>query len=956
MKSLTLCKASAGSGKTFTLAAHYVALLLSGESFRSILAVTFTNKATEEMKKRILTYLYAIANGQGGDFLAKVQTIRREMGTLSDHESDLDVAQRAKQQYEAILADYDRFNISTIDAFLQVLLQGMAYTIGTAAGYTVDIDSDHAIRLAVEQLLSTHIDEQEGLKETIATYLNKQLDEEQKWDVRDQLISIAKEMYRESVQMNEADIVLDRNIIAGYIQAMQQEQAEGKEVTMEHLGELMLLSYIAYRIDVNEAENNSVLLAKTAHILHAALQPGDADFILEKAGIRYRHIMLDEFQDTSTLQWDNFLHLIQEILAGGGTTLIVGDIKQSIYRWRNGDWHIMASLNSNDPILGKYIEEESLITNYRSRKEVVRFNLEVFAKRYGEEWDEAHLENYYRKGSKEGGYVQLRWYPYSVARTTAKKDGTMPSEAVINLRSDSQKQACVEDMLKQIEEHLATGDKPQDMLILIRFKNQVDDILKAHQALTATGLYPQLATHRLVSNESYLLRASKSVQAIIAALQYVDRQDHAARHFVHLQCPTIDLHRLDELDKRMPLSFLMEEVIRICICNNGQYMGDDIAYLNCFKDRVREFVSQYGSSLTELLRYWDDEMQNDAIPSTDTGDIRIMTIHAAKGLEAKNVFVPFCNWKMEEDKRGTLLWCQAAHQPTDTNYHLKQVPISQNSQMIISGYAQPYQEEHDNQRLDNTNLLYVALTRAADRLYVYCPITYTAKVEGESTAAHLLLLDKEQLPNLKAMWEDWTIDKDRFAEWTAGDKTLPIHTGQKSGDTVEPFSFADASEEIATFFSENEHITFRQSQEAKNGNRDFGTLCHDIMAHIRCKADAPNVLNAFMAQGMIQSQEEYEHIEQELSHIWQHPQMADFFDEKWTIWSERTILPDDYRPDRVMVDETKKEAIVLDYKFGRMREEYYDQVKHYMILIHEMGYSVKGCIWLAKKQELLWIS
>ena len=209
-RSLIVCRASAGSGKTYTLAAHYVALLMRGIPFRNILAVTFTNKATEEMKQRILTYLYAMAQGKGGSFVNKVRELMQPYGHFP---SEAEMISLADKIFHAILAEYDDMRITTIDSFLQQLLAGLARILGCAAGYTVDIDSDHAISEAVDQIMSTHIDEQPGLLEAVSDCLNRQMEDERSWDIRQRLIAATKELFLESVQKLSDQIVLDPHII-----------------------------------------------------------------------------------------------------------------------------------------------------------------------------------------------------------------------------------------------------------------------------------------------------------------------------------------------------------------------------------------------------------------------------------------------------------------------------------------------------------------------------------------------------------------------------------------------------------------------------------------------------------------------------------------------------------------------------------------------------------------------
>ena len=455
-RTLTICNASAGSGKTFTLAAYYVACLLESPnpgSYRSVLAVTFTIKATAEMKDRILTQLYAL--GQGSvepQVLDKVRQVLRLRGCELTDET---IRERSKRLFEDMLAHYEDISVTTIDSFLQILFNGLAQTVGLSANYDLELDIDHLISTSVDQLLSTHIDEQEGLQKEITDYLTQRLEGEKSWDIRKSLCRLAKELFNESVQERTTDDDFDRERIKAFKEAIRWINSPGADVlkkaydevvsrietirpkarperydnlvkrvekmfrgekldskdnglgkqeldrleegnallrlnelflkekpaykcwlyTLEHLDDMRLLTYLRNRIRTNLAEANSVLLSETANKLAQALQPGDADFILEKAGIRYRHILLDEFQDTSTLQWRNFYPLIAEILAAGGTTLIVGDTKQSIYRFRNGNRHLMDGL---DKTFAGYERREPLRRNFRSCREVVQFNLDLF--------------------------------------------------------------------------------------------------------------------------------------------------------------------------------------------------------------------------------------------------------------------------------------------------------------------------------------------------------------------------------------------------------------------------------------------------------------------------------------------------------------------------------------------------------------------------------------------------
>ena len=456
---MNVCRASAGTGKTFTLAAYYVGLLLSGESYRNILAVTFTNKATAEMKERILGYLYGIATGTGDEaFLKKALELSGQWSVDSGQRS---VRARAEQCFREMLLDYDNVQVSTIDSFLQTLLAGMAKMLGKAAGFRVELNLKQVITKAVDRLLTT--DMSPALQQIMGDYLQEQLRQEGRWDIRQTLINLALDLYNEQVQMLVSDgkVELDEKTISAYkrsldrwaqlpeMQNLQNMVAQAKNdnevaakpdkqvgdavvrierslagektlpskdwfrwltenklakttdplllsineqaarcgkiyrecmLTRSCLNDMRLMRSLLQEIETCLQDENRMLLAKTANTLRNALKEGDADFVLEKAGIRYKHIMIDEFQDTSTLQWQVFRPLIADVLAGEGhTLLIVGDIKQSIYRWRNGDWHIMAELGTeSDPFQAYYNKDFApLVKNFRSRRNVVEFNLQT---------------------------------------------------------------------------------------------------------------------------------------------------------------------------------------------------------------------------------------------------------------------------------------------------------------------------------------------------------------------------------------------------------------------------------------------------------------------------------------------------------------------------------------------------------------------------------------------------
>ena len=1001
---LNVCRASAGTGKTYTLAAYYVGLLLSGEDYRSILAITFTNKATAEMSARILGYLYGISQGGESDFLLRACSFM----IRNTHASDAELAQRAHDCFRAMLLDFDNVHVQTIDSFLQTLLSGLAGVLRMSAGLNTELDIDHVIRQAVDQLLTTDMTPEVRL--IIEDYMRLKLDQETNWDVRQSLCMMAKELYNESVQMLDADgrILFDAASIARRREALQQawetnedllalralldtckpeaynrytlaayerlrqsaedptklgakdrfrgvsekscnaeEMAHATELaaragrtyntiqlTIRFSREMELMSALQTLIQRNLAEANCALLARTAGILSKALRAGDADFILEKAGIRYHHILMDEFQDTSRLQWDVIHQLVKDVLAGtGNTLLIVGDIKQSIYRWRNGDWHIMAALGTDEAHHSLQINPAfpNLTKNYRSSEQVVQFNLSLFKHIiahypyeseqglieaiYDEGFTPETLEAFYQANKKKGGYVRFRAVP-----NAKKEDLTL-------------------DMFDAIEELLGKGVKASDMMILVREKKEANLICDLKQALDEAD-YPRLTKADIVSAESFVLEASEAVRTVIAGMRVAVQDDPVSALFIESVTgrPECIAQIKSTVTAKTPLYEAVCELIRLLLADGqGQYTGTETAYVNNLLDRTRAYVSSYGSHMGDFLTYWDDTMHGKAIPVTATNAIRILTVHASKGLQAQTLFVPFCMWPKEAGKHPQKIWCEVAEELEDGE---DVVPVQDGAEMAESAYRNEYDAEHLNMRIDNLNMLYVALTRAEDNLFVSTSYPVTSK-GAMGTCNHV---------------GRYIMDYLGADEYEAGEVVVRGESLEVRGESLEAELWADSSQ-----------VRFVQSQEGalytdcgdeayrRVARMDEGVLCHEIFAHIRKADELEAVLDEFETRGEISGKAQREELKALISSAWEgNAQMRDWFTAPWQLKLEEAIYIDrkEMRPDRVMINPETKEAIVLDYKFGQWEDQYTRQVGDYMEALRRMGYSpVRGYLWFARKRQ-----
>lgn len=1001
---LNVCRASAGTGKTYTLAAYYVGLLLSGEDYRSILAITFTNKATAEMSERILGYLHGIAQGTEPAFLLRA----RDFMIRDKQAPDALLAGRAEECFKRMLLDYDSVRIQTIDSFLQTLLSGLAGVLRMSAGLTTELDIDHVIRQAVDQLLTTEMTPAD--RSILEDYMRLKLDEEAHWDVRQSLCMMAKELYNESVQMLDADgrILFDAPAIARRRTALEQawqedpglaelktllascapekynrytkaaydrlcksvadpgqlsakdrfrgvsakscnadEMARATELaervartyntiqlTIRFSRDMELMASLQRLIQRNLAEANTALLARTAGTLSKALRDGDADFILEKAGIRYRHILIDEFQDTSRLQWSVINRLVQDVLAGEGhTLLIVGDIKQSIYRWRNGDWHIMASLGSDEAHYGAQINRAfpNLTRNYRSSEQVVRFNLSLFdyiIRSYPDEKNAAlidaiysegftpdKLDDFYQASKKPGGYVRFQAFPKAT-----KEDLAL-------------------EMFDTMEELLARGAAPEDMMILVREKKEAALITDLKAQLTADQ-YPCLTRAGLVSADSFLLEASEAVQLVMAGLRLIARDDRVAEKYIEMTTgrPELIPALRASVSPRLPLYEAVSELVKQLLTDaDGCYRGTETAYLNSLLDRTRDYVASYGSRIDDFLTYWDDTLHAKPIPASAAEAIRILTVHASKGLQAQTLFVPFCMWTKEAGRHPQKIWCEVSPElHAGTDY----VPVQDGAEMAESDYHDEYEAEHLNMRVDNLNMLYVALTRAEDNLYISTSYPVTANgTMGTCNHVGRYIMDY--------VGED---------SYEAGEPVIKHREKSGTADNMQ-----------AELWADSRNVRFVQSQEGalytdygeeayrRVARMDEGNLCHEIFANLHRSSELEQVLDTFATRGEIRDAAQRDALRALITSAWEgSEEMRDWFTSPWQLKLEQAIYIDhrELRPDRVMINPETNEAIVLDYKFGHWEDKYTTQVSEYMEALRRMGYApVRGYLWFARKPK-----
>ncbi|MCD8166305.1 MAG: UvrD-helicase domain-containing protein [Bacteroides sp.] len=1055
---LLVYKASAGSGKTFTLAVEYIKLLIEDpKAYQSILAVTFTNKATAEMKERILGQLYGIWKGDGQS-VSYLNKLCEETGKDPGY-----IREMAGKALRHMIHDYSRFRVETIDSFFQTVMRNLARELDLAPNLNIELNNSEVLSEAVDSMIEK-LERTSPVMVWLLDYIRERIAEDKHWNVSHSIKSFGQNIFDEEYQEKGEKLresLRDPHFIPQYRKTLKELQTEALEqmkgfheqfegvleenglqpeelirgksgicsyfnklrdgnlkddirnVTVEkcladpknwaakssprftkivdlassnlmmllteaetfrrrnsriantcklslaHLNELQLLANIDEEVRILNKENNRFLLSDTTNLLHSLVKEGDPSFVFEKIGATIRNVMIDEFQDTSRMQWSNFKLLLLEGLTQGADSLIVGDVKQSIYRWRNGDWKILAGLDKKIETFP--IDTRNLKKNFRSQKNVIEFNNHFFtgAVHYLNDihlqelgCDCTELKNAYADVSQESRHNHQAGY----IKTTFLAPTQEEEYADITLNS----------LVEEVERLLAQGIQLKDITILVRKNRNIPPIAEHFDKHTP---------YRIVSDEAFRLDASVAVSMIIDVLYHLSEPDNeiirsqlktnyqkeVLKQQISLTELLLDTEnnflpeafttRFREL-QFLPLQELIEEIYRLFDLSHIE--GQD-AYMFAFMDAVTQYLQNNPPDTDNFLLYWKDELCRKTIPGGDIEGIRIMSIHKSKGLEFHTVLLPFCDWKLENETYNQLVWCTPPEAPFN-ELHL--VPVNYSSAMAQSLYQEDYKKERLQLWVDNLNLLYVAFTRAEKNL-----IVWSRKAQKNTVSTLLFNALGHVAGQIPCEWDGESLFESGHllpSDPQGTDSATNRLTMPPEKRLIRMVSCALP----ASFRQSNRSADFIRGEEQENPTTGFiqrGKVLHTLFSHIRTTDDIDRAISKLLFEGIIDSLDTFNELKHITETAFRNPQIRHWFSGRYKIYNECSILypsADSHRvrrPDRVMVNED--EVIVVDYKFGKADESYDQKIKEYMGLLSVMGYTnISGYLWYVYTNELIKIS
>ncbi|PKP54223.1 MAG: hypothetical protein CVT92_00270 [Bacteroidetes bacterium HGW-Bacteroidetes-1] len=1033
---LKVYRSSAGSGKTYTLVLEYLGLVLRKPGlYRNILAVTFTNKAANELKERVLHSLWLLVNPAESNVVARNILIKNLQANLMQDEKT--ITSNASRVFSNILHHYSDFSISTIDSFAHRLVRTFTRDLNLPSQFEVELESEQLAQLMADILMSK-IGQDEFVTETIIGFVMHLMNEESDFQVEKELKTFSKKLLKEEAYLyaRNASILTEEDI--NHAKELILNTVNEMEFRVKLIADKMLGLLDSQQIDrfelaggsrgigsviesLSNREIEKVFLAKTIHshfsgekefikktsvsdlsnsfriiepqmksclklleafylnefkrfnlykllrkniyafalqsqmlqiirdigtekqIIHISefnksiarlLQNAAVPFIYERLGERYSHFLLDEFQDTSVLQWQNFLPLIENSLANANQNLIVGDGKQSIYRFRSGEveqFLILPKVFRSDnqeslirieQLMKQHYAFSNLDTNYRSAAGIVSFNNDFF-------------------DFVKDKLPESMQFVYSDQRQKSAKtmdEGSTTFHFMDEAgNAKSKMQSYLDHILELVNQLVDDGYNWRDIAVLSRANTTGNQIARF------------LANHSIgvVSADSLLLNASSSVRLIINVMRfYLQPEDRINRTELmnNLYDFSIDKSSNDFGKLVIQLSQLQEEeqitaLQKIANLNEMGIKGITVydvveqtvrllnlestpdPYIQFLMDEVHRFQVNERGSLEDFLSYWDEvKGKRSVIVPEETNAVKVMTIHKAKGLEFPVVILPFVSSSPGKNSL-TEAWVDLREEGIGK---LETGLIPLNKSVENTRFADLYVNESDKSKLDVMNVLYVAMTRPSERMYILSPkpksteVSFTYPVFFRDFLAHKDIWNEEQL------------------KYTFGKHPIKL----KLKNDIHAIDDNKTKVFISSYWQTKLMVTSElQTLNILNKTNEalvWGNLIHLILSEIHYSSDMEHILSKYIENGLLKLTE-FDKVKSQIQRILFHPLLSFGFDETANIKTEVELLSKDgkvYRIDRLSYFENR--ILLIDYKTGAKLEKHGNQIKGYMNYVFEL--------------------
>ena len=1077
-------KASAGSGKTYTLVKEYLIMLLGkkteggnyildkhpNDNHRYILAITFTNKATEEMKSRIVETLDVLAsNPDESPYITDLTTM---LGASKD-----DISKSAGIAERQMLEDYTNFNVCTIDTFFQKILRTFAYEVNLSSNYGVELNDEYVVELGVNNLKTRLHDESgkknKSLSHWLWMFVQDSIKNGSSWDVfykpkskktvDNSLYNFAKVLTNEVVKKNSKqlfDFLADPKNIQAFNVALNSGITNLISEVKECVDEIFKMlegpgikanknftnfldalnnsanpflikdldkkvekkiadqsfvnknsasvndiaicdcltqildnntvyaSYkkildLTYQLgllgDINASmqdftnENNTILLSGTNDIVKRIIDGCETPFIYERIGMYLHNFLLDEFQDTSRMQWENLLPLVRNGLANGHDSLIIGDVKQSIYRFRNSDPQLLHSQLkvdfSNDSI--KYNEGRSI--NWRSARNIVHWNNAFFQfLSTALNMDEFYADVEQKvspKNEKLPGHVVVarREIPDKKKDTDGSNDSKTESNDNSNDNDSNFKEWAIEKMIVDLQSLLARGFKQKDIAVLSNTNREGQLAISRIMKWNIENPDKQM---KVVSEESLLVISSPAVRIVVNILKMLDRcEAHnedgrempmVLRRFEANRSEGMDtseafedaivskdediadyIDRLYETSKSACLDSVVEQIIKSQL--SKQMTEENTPYLLAFLDSVVDFMSRYGSNIHHFLKWWDKVGPGLSISSPDNIDaIRVITIHKSKGLQFPCVLIPMFDWNFDQ---SSIEWIETAGFKDKLPKGVAIppiVPVKRDNKRTL--FDKEFKKIARSNIMDSLNKTYVACTRAQYELIIY---TENNKELGLQLSQFLETCRNNDISPTPTENCDpdvvYELGKPMLRSdipaLNSDDNALPDNVESR---IMPPYSVVS---DVDRWKLTSPDIII----DVRGTTRWVGEMLHKVMERVRTPKNLKKAFGRALHRGMITEEEHDEYLAL-LSKRLADPRVADWFANDNRLMLERSVTiggNGQKRPDRVVM-KPNGEIIIVDYKFGDRSDDndtkYKRQVAGYKRAVCDALGCRPGCV------------